>query len=148
MGCGRCLGSCNFNAVYNDNSSAFDDLNKKIAEYSKAVLDGRPQFHINLVMDISPYCDCHGENDVPILPDVGMFASFDPVALDQACVDACNAQPPMPGSLLDENMHAKDFHDQHDHFSNTTPETHWESCLEHGEKIGLGTREYELITVR
>ncbi len=148
VGCGRCLGSCNFNAVYNDNSSAFDDLNKKIAEYSKAVLDGRPQFHINLVMDISPYCDCHGENDVPILPDVGMFASFDPVALDQACVDACNAQPPMPGSLLDENMHAKDFHDQHDHFSNTTPETHWESCLEHGEKIGLGTREYELITVR
>ncbi|MBC8531267.1 DUF362 domain-containing protein [Gehongia tenuis] len=148
VGCGRCLGSCNFNAVYNDNSSAFDDLNKKIAEYSKAVLDGRPQFHINLVMDISPYCDCHGENDVPILPDVGMFASFDPVALDQACVDACNAQPPMPGSLLDENMHAKGFHDQHDHFSNTTPETHWESCLEHGEKIGLGTRKYELITVR
>ncbi len=49
-----------------------------------AVVDGRDNFHINLVMDVSPYCDCHPENDLPIIPDVGMFASFDPVALDQA----------------------------------------------------------------
>ena len=88
VGCGRCLGACNFDAIYNENSSANDELNKKIAEYSKAVVDGRPNFHINLVIDISPYCDCHAENDAPIIPDVGMFASFDPVALDQACADA------------------------------------------------------------
>ena len=102
VGCGRCLGACNFDAIYNNNNHANELLNKKMAEYSKAVLDGRPNFHINLVLDISPYCDCHAENDVPILPDIGMFASFDPVALDQACADACNAQKPMPGSLLDE----------------------------------------------
>ena len=77
-----------------------------MAEYAKAVVDGRPQFHISLVIDVSPYCDCHGENDMPILPDVGMFASFDPVALDQACVDACLKQQPIPGSLLDDRMHA------------------------------------------
>ena len=41
-------------------------------------------------MDVSPYCDCHPENDTPIIADVGMFASFDPVALDVACADACN----------------------------------------------------------
>lgn len=147
VGCGRCLGSCNFDAIYNENSSAVKELDMKIAEYSKAVLDGRPNFHINLVIDISPYCDCHGENDVPILPDIGMFASFDPVALDQACVDACNAQKPMPGSLLDDRMHEEGFCDHHDHFVNTTPDSGWEYCLEHAEKIGLGTRQYELITI-
>ncbi|MFQ7309570.1 MAG: DUF362 domain-containing protein [Mediterraneibacter sp.] len=147
VGCGRCLGACNFDAIYNENESAVKDLNIKMAEYTKAVVDGRPAFHINLVIDVSPYCDCHAENDVPILPDVGMFASFDPVALDQACADACNAQEPMPGSLLDEHMHAEDFHDHHDHFVNTTPESEWKTCLAHAEKIGLGSREYELIKV-
>lgn len=148
VGCGRCLGSCNFDAIYNSNSSANDDLNRKIAEYSKAVVDGRPHFHISLVIDISPFCDCHAENDVPIIPDVGMFASFDPVALDQACADACNKMAPLPDSRLDENMHHEHFHDHHDHFTNSMPETNWKTCLEHGEKIGLGTREYKLITVK
>ena len=82
-----------------------------------------------------------------ILPDVGMFASFDPVALDQACADACLRQQPVPGSMLDDKMHAHDFCDHHDHFKNTTPESDWKSCLEHAEKIGLGTRSYELIRV-
>ena len=147
VGCGRCLGACNFDAIYNNNSHANELLNKKMAEYSKAVLAGRPNFHINLVLDISPYCDCHAENDVPILPDIGMFASFDPVALDQACADACNAQKPIPGSRLDDNMHSKDFEDYHDHFKNTTPQSEWKSCLEHAEKIGIGTRQYEIIKV-
>ncbi|HIV86818.1 MAG TPA: DUF362 domain-containing protein [Candidatus Pygmaiobacter gallistercoris] len=147
VGCGRCLGACNFDAIFNENASANDELNKKIAEYSKAVVDGRPNFHISLVMDVSPYCDCHAENDAPIIPDVGMFASFDPVALDQACADACNKMPVMPGSLLDDEMHEEHFCDHHDHFTNTTPETNWKVCLEHAEKIGLGTREYELIKV-
>lgn len=147
VGCGRCIGACNYDAIENENDSANDELNMKIAEYSKAVVDGRPAFHINLVMDISPYCDCHAENDAPILPDVGMFVSFDPVALDQACADACNAQTPLPNSLLSEQLHSEHFHDHHDHFTNTTPETNWKVCLAHAEKIGLGTREYELIKV-
>ncbi len=147
VGCGRCLGACNFDAIYNENASANDDLNKKIAEYSKAVVDGRPAFHISLVMDVSPYCDCHAENDAPIIPDVGMFASFDPVALDQACADACNKMPVMPGSLLDDEMHEEHFCEHHDHFTNTSPETNWKSCLAHAEKIGLGSRAYELVRV-
>ena len=147
VGCGRCIGACNFDAIRTRDDIANALLNRKMAEYAKAVVDGRPHFHISLVIDVSPYCDCHGENDLPILPDVGMFASFDPVALDQACVDACLKQQPIPGSLLDERMHAEDFVDHHDHFVNTTPESEWESCLEHAEKIGLGTRKYELIKV-
>ena len=148
VGCGRCLGMCNFDAIENTNSCANDELNAKIAEYSKAVLWGRPHFHISLVIDISPYCDCHAENDLPILPDVGMFASFDPVALDQACADACLRQQPIPGSQLDENLHSEGFHDHHDHFCNNFPETNWQTCLSHAQKIGLGSRSYELIEVK
>ncbi len=145
VGCGRCLGACNFDAIIFDNDDAVELLNYRMAEYAKAVVDGRPCFHISLVVDVSPNCDCHGENDVPILPNLGMFASFDPLALDQACADACLATSPMPGSQLAEHLADPHFHDHHDHFKNSTPESEWKSCLEHAAKIGLGNREYELI---
>lgn len=148
VGCGRCLGACNFDAIYNENYAANDELNCRMAEYSKAVVDGRPAFYINIVNQVSPYCDCHGENDTAIIPDVGMFASFDPVALDVACADACNKMPVIPGSLLDDHMHAEGACDHHDHFTNVSPNTNWKTCMEHAEKIGLGSRDYELITVK
>lgn len=145
LGCGRCLGACNFDAIKFKSDNAVSVLNAKIAEYTKAVVDGRDSFHISLIVDVSPYCDCHSENDAPILPNIGMFASFDPVALDQACVDACLKAKPIEDSLLGDNMKKEGFVDHHDHFKNTTPESDWQNQLAHGEKIGLGTREYELI---
>ncbi len=145
VGCGRCLGACNFDAISFQDSNAVKVLNCKMAEYTKAVLSGRPSFHISIVRDISPNCDCHCENDAPILPDIGMFASFDPLALDQACVDACLAASPLPGSLLDDYASAPDYHDYRDHFINAHPDSEWRSCLEHAEKIGLGSRQYEII---
>ncbi|MBQ8862527.1 MAG: 4Fe-4S ferredoxin, partial [Clostridia bacterium] len=87
-------------------------------------------------------------NDAPILPNVGMFASTDPLALDRACVDACLKQKPLPGSQLADNMAKHDFCDHHDHFKNSRPESEWRSCLEHAEKIGLGTSQYELIEMK
>lgn len=148
VGCGRCLGACNFDAIEFREDDAVEVLSRRMAEYAKAVVDGRPHFHVSLIVDVSPYCDCHGENDAPILPNIGMFASFDPLALDQACADACLAANPLPGSRLSDNMARQGFVDLGDHFRNTTPESDWESCLVHAEKIGLGTREYELITVK
>ena len=147
VGCGRCVESCSFGALSFQSDAVCQLLNRRMAEYAKAVIDGRPNFHISLVMDISPNCDCHGENDVPILPDIGMFASFDPLALDQACVDACLAATPMPGSQLARHLAEPGFVDHHDHFTNSTPESEWRSCLEHAEKIGLGTRSYQLIKI-
>ena len=147
VGCGRCLGACNFDAIDFQDSSALTELNCRMAEYAKAVLDGRPHFHIALVVDVSPNCDCHCENDAPILPDLGMFASFDPLALEQACVDACLAATPLPNSQLGDNMARPDFVDHHDHFRNSRPETEWRTCLEHAEKIGLGSRTYTLVRV-
>ena len=142
VGCGRCIGICPMDAVKPAEDEANDIMNCKIAEYAKAVVDGRPQFHISLVMDVSPYCDCHGENDAPIVPDVGMFASFDPVALDIACADAVNNQPVCKGSILDEVEHI-----HHDHFTDVFPDTNWKSCIEHAKKLGLGNDEYELIQI-
>ena len=144
VGCGRCIAVCPKDAVRINWDETTANLNCKIAEYTKAVVDGRPCFHISLVIDVSPNCDCRPENDMAIVPNVGMFASFDPVALDMACVDAVNAQTPLRGSAADD-AHAKAH--VHDHFQRLHPDTNWRSCLEHGEKIGIGTRDYELIKI-
>ena len=142
-GCGRCIGVCPADAVEPASDESNNILNCKIAEYTKAVISGRPNFHISLVIDVSPYCDCHGENDTAIIPDVGMFASVDPVALDVACADAANRQPILAGSMLDECEHT-----HHDHFTDIGPATNWHSAIEHAVKLGIGTDQYELIEVK
>ena len=113
-----------------------------MAEYAAAVLHDRPHFHISIANNISPCCDCHGGNDTAIVPDIGIFASPDPVALDQACIDAVNAAPVIGSSLLGqcERSHGDCFTDIH-------PDTHGASQLEHAERIGLGTRQYTLHTI-
>lgn len=142
VGCGRCIGACPVDAVDSMCDEANDILNRKIAEYTLAVVKDRPGFHVSLVVDVSPCCDCHAENDAPIVPNIGMFASYDPVALDMACVDAVNRQPVMAGSFL-----AEQEHHSHDHFINTHPDTNWETCIDHAVKLGLGNKEYNLITI-
>lgn len=149
VGCGRCIAICPKDAVCAASDESNDILNCKIAEYSKAVIDGRPNFHISLVIDVSPYCDCHAENDAAIVPDVGMFASFDPVALDVACADAVNAQAPIRESMLGDAIEKHDHdHAHHDHFGMVSPNTNWKSCIEHAVKLGIGSDQYELITVK
>ena len=146
VGCGRCIGICNFDAIKSPNDESADILNRKMAEYALAVVKDRPQFHISLICDVSPNCDCHAENDAPIVPNIGMLASFDPVALDKACADLVNKQEVFPNSALGENMKKKV--EGHDHFHINHPDTNWESQIEHGEKIGLGSSEYELIEMK
>ena len=119
-----------------------------MAEYAQAICQDRPCFHVSLAMDISPNCDCHGENDAPILPNVGMFASLDPVAIDQACVDACQKQTPVTNSQLGDNLAKPDWQHHHDHFMDSNPNVHWKETLEHAEKIGMGTRDYELVVLK
>lgn len=142
VGCGRCIGVCKVDAVLPGTDESNDILNKKIDEYALAVLNGRPNFHISLVIDVSPYCDCHSENDIPIVPDVGMFASFDPVALDVACADAVNNQPAIEGSILEQNGSK-----HHDHFTDVSPDTNWKVAIDYAVELGLGNKEYELIRI-
>lgn len=154
VGCGRCIGACNQDAIAPGYDAAVDVLNCKIAEYTQAVVQDRPNFHISIAMDISPNCDCHPENDTPIVPDLGMFASFDPVAIDQAAIDMALAAPALPNTELTDMRAKLEAGDgvpercEHDHFNMTHPDTNWRSMIEHAEKIGLGTSRYELIEVK
>ena len=146
-GCGRCIGACSFDAIYSPNDCANELLDRKMAEYAAAVCHDRPCFHVSLVQDISPNCDCHCENDAPILPDIGIFASFDPVALDQACVDACLNAAPLPNSQLGTNLAKPGWNCYHDNFKDSNPNIEWKATLEQAEKVGMGTRQYVLKKV-
>lgn len=158
VGCGQCVASCLFGAVGYKDSPDGKLLNEKIAEYTKAVVDGKPQFHISLIMDISPECDCWGHNDAAVAPNVGFAASLDPVALDQACADLVMAAPRIGGdNALEDALAGKAGHGReagcHHHegerdiFHIVHPDTDWQAGLAHGEAIGLGSRSYRLITV-
>jgi uncharacterized Fe-S center protein len=121
-------------------------LNCKIAEYAGAVVLGKPHFHVSFIMNVSPECDCWNHNDAAIVPDLGILASFDPVALDQACADLVTRAPVLPGSKLAE-MYPEVSLEGKDKFRLVHPDTHWEAGLDQAEKIGLGTRKYKLSAV-
>lgn len=139
LGCGRCIGVCPVDAIDAANDESTTVLNCKMAEYTKAILQDRPNFHISLICDVSPVCDCYGVNDVPIISDIGMLASFDPVALDLACEDLCNKMPRNEVHEFAEND-SDLFHALH-------TVTDWRAQISHGVKIGLGTDSYELIEI-
>jgi len=148
VGCGQCVATCQFDAAYADRDVQLDVLNCKIAEYSKAVLKDKPNFHICIIVDVSPECDCWGYNDAPIVPNLGMAASMDPVALDCACADIVNKAPILSdNAITDRHSHDVCSHD-HDHWDLLHPDTNWKSCVAHAEKIGIGTREYELLEIK
>ncbi len=142
VGCGQCVAVCRYDAAIIKWDEAADTANEKIAEYTYAVINGKPAFHINFVMNVSPDCDCWATNDLPIVPDIGIAASFDPIALDKACVDLVNAAEPIRGSVLEDK-----HYEEGDKFCHIHSNTDWQAGLKHGEEIGIGTMEYELITL-
>ncbi|MCK5096657.1 MAG: DUF362 domain-containing protein, partial [Desulfobacteraceae bacterium] len=92
IGCGECIVRCSSDAVqirWNQNIPIFLE---KMVEYTEGVLKGKKNksFYINIVADITPKCDCLPFNDYPIVRDIGILASKDPVAIDQASVDLVN----------------------------------------------------------
>ena len=116
-------------------------MHGKIAEYTAAIVRDKPAFHVSFVCDVSPHCDCHPMNDAPLVPDLGMAASFDPVALDKACADLCNAAPVMPNCCLA----GMDTHG--DIFTAMHPQTRWQDAIAEGERAGLGSAAYTLVTI-
>jgi uncharacterized protein len=95
-------------------------------------------------MNVSPNCDCWDYNEMAFVPDIGMAASFDPVALDCACAAMVNQAVSIPGSLLSE----KNWKMGEDKFNILFPNTRWQDCVQHAEKIGLGHCDFELITIK
>ena len=146
VGCGQCVALCQYDSAVLADYDTSEVLNCKIAEYTKAILDGKLHFHVSFIMNVSPECDCWNHNDAAIVPDIGIAASFDPVALDRACADLVIKAPVLPGSKLAESCHDESCcHD--DKFRIVHPNTDWQSGLEYAEEIGIGTQKYELIEI-
>ncbi|MBE3140084.1 MAG: DUF362 domain-containing protein, partial [Thermoplasmata archaeon] len=107
VGCGQCIAVCQYDSARVVWENASEKVCRRVAEYSFAAIKDKPSFHINFIMNISPDCDCYSFNDYPLVPDIGMAASFDPVALDQACADLVKAAPALPGSrICDDHKHS------------------------------------------
>lgn len=146
VGCGQCVALCQYDAAVMGSPDTSERLNYKIAEYTQAVLKDKPHFHISFIMNVSPECDCWNHNDAAIVPDLGIMASFDPVALDKACADMVIKAPVLGGNRLSE-AHPHEHLEGQDKFHLMHPDTDWLAGLKHAEKIGIGTMNYELISI-
>jgi hypothetical protein len=129
LGCGQCLAACPVGAVTFSWSESPRNFNEKMAEVAYGVTKGRGDSvgYVTFLCDITEDCNCVGHEMDRICPDLGVLAGADPVAIDQAAVDLINEQG--EGALLDELW----------------PESNYRAQMEHGERIGLGSRDYELV---
>jgi uncharacterized Fe-S center protein len=144
IGCGECIIICPNSAINVQWSTDIPILQKKMVEYVFGVLkekEGRA-FFINFLTQISPSCDCNRYTDASIVPDIGIMASSDPVAIDQASADMVNQQAVLHGSSLEVNTRPGE-----DKFRGLYPDIDWGFQLDYAQKIGLGTRNYELIKI-
>ena len=146
VGCGQCVALCQYDGAVMGEGDTSERLNYKIDEYTKAVLADKPHFHVSFIMNVSPECDCWNHNDAAIIPDLGIAASFDPVALDKACADMVINVPIIGGNKLAET-HPHEHLEGEDKFHLIHPDTNWQAGLRYAEEIGLGSQAYELITV-
>jgi len=120
-GCGGCLSVCPQGAIRVEWNAASETIQLKMVEYCRAVLRGRKAIHFNFALKITPNCDCYPQTEKPMMEDVGVFASLDPVACEQAAFDKTK-------SKLDE----------------TYPHLKPDAVIEFAEKAGLGQRQYRL----
>ncbi len=142
IGCGECILLCENEAIQIQWNQSIPVFLERMVEYTCGVLknkSGKTLF-INFINHVSPACDCVPYNDTPIVRDIGVLASTDPVAIDQASVDLVNREPALPGSCLKINTEPGA-----DKFKGVYPNIKWELQLEYAEKLGLGSRDYELV---
>lgn len=141
VGCSRCITVCEQKAIQIQWNEAADNVMRKMAEYAFGAMTGKQQkqLYVNFITQVSPSCDCYGHSDAAIIPDIGILASTDPVALDKACADLVNQAQGLPGTALTSGHEPGG-----DKFRGVHPDIDWEITLEHAEKIGLGEAEYIL----
>lgn len=143
VGCAECILVCPYGNIEIQWNESIPVFMEKMVEYTYGVLKDKKDraVFINFIHQVSPACDCYGHNDMPIVPDLGILASRDIVAIDQAAADLVNQSPGHPGSCL------KDLSPGADKFRDVYPQIDWEIQLDYAEKLGLGRRQYELIKI-
>jgi len=144
IGCAECIAVCPEKAVSIHWNESADIFQRKMVEYVRAIATAKPGglAYVNFITDVHPLCDCYGAAKVPIVPDIGVVASLDPVAIDQASFDLVNAAPAAKGSELSQNYRRGE-----DKFRDLHPEVDPTEQLRYGEELGLGTRDYELVEI-
>jgi len=144
VGCGECILICPNGAIDVQWSAEIPKFQKKMAEYTLAVLKNKKEkaFFVNFLTNVSPACDCYPHNDAPLVPDIGILASRDPVAIDQASVDLVNQQTALEGSCLTGCRDSGE-----DKFKGIYPKVDWAIQLNHAEQIGLGSRKYRRVDI-
>lgn len=148
IGCGECVSICQYGVIKPQWGTDMDAFVERMTEYAYGAYStkkGKIAF-INFIMNVTPLCDCTPWSDAPIVPDIGILASFDPVAIDQASYDLVNQQFGHKGTALEEAGYG--MNPGEDKFKALHPETKGELQLKYGEEIGLGTRDYELVELK
>lgn len=115
-----------FDAPQDDWLEAMVEMNKGMSDHYD---NGKKMTYINVMNRLSIDCDCNGNPAEPDIHDIGILASNDPVALDQACLDLIYKA------------------DGRESFVNRVNRQHGEHTLEYAAEIGLGSREYELVNI-
>ena len=144
FGCGECILSCPSGAIEIQWNEGIPIFQKKIAEHAYGAVQNKKGkvLYLNFLTQISPACDCYGYSDAPIVNDIGILSSEDPVAIDQASVDLVNGEAGNKASKLQKNWNPGE-----DKFQGVYPEVDWNIQLAYAEEIGMGTRKYELIKI-
>jgi len=143
VGCAECILVCPYGNIQIQWNESIPVFLKKMMEYAYgAMLNKKDRaVFVSFITQVSPACDCYGHNDAPIVGDLGILASRDPVAIDQAGADLVNQARGLPGSALKKKAAGSDK------FKDIYPQVDWHLQLEYAEKLGLGTRQYELVKV-
>jgi uncharacterized Fe-S center protein len=144
VGCGECILSCPSGAIQIQWNESIPLFQKKMVEHACGAVQKKKGkvLYLNFLTQISPACDCYGYSDAPIVNDIGILSSEDPVAIDQASVDLVNKEEGNRSSKLPRNWEPGG-----DKFRAIYPEVDWNIQLAYAEEIGMGTREYELIKI-
>jgi len=144
VGCGECILSCPSGAIQIQWNESIPIFQKKMVEHACGAVQKKKGkvLYVNFLTQISPACDCYGYSDTPIVNDIGILSSEDPVAIDQTSVDLVNKEEGNRSSKLSKN-----WEPEGDKFRAIYPEVDWNVQLAYAEEIGMGTREYELIRI-
>jgi len=141
IGCGECIIICPNSAIQIQWNQAVPVFLENMVEYTMGVLKNKTDrsLFVNFITHVSPACDCYGHNDAPIVRDIGIVASKDPIAIDQASVDLVNQEQALPESCLEVNTEKGE-----DKFRGVYPQVDWTLQLDYAESLGLGNRSYNL----
>lgn len=144
IGCGECYVTCYNKAIDPGKESSNEKAMEKIVEYCYGIMRSKKgrMGYISFIVDFTPLCDCPPWSDRPVIPDVGILASRDIVAIDQASADLVNAQPGLEGTKLRKKQLAPGTDKLR-----ALNDVDWSVQLKYAEQLGLGSRKYELLKV-